>query len=208
MAVRTISVGDGELLPRSRRSAVVHVSAGGVRPALSGALPSQGAKPLKRFRIGKALDLCPDRLRDVQPPAVEIERSLHRWSFERRYDPVGIDVVTRASRNQHDSAAIDQFPEARMMVELVCFGRTGDDHRSAGLHAGENTGAPRGQALFERVAECTDLVEQPEYFVVGGNIAADDDVVDDTQFVGAGVKFLLDHVDAPDEGSDIDHQWP
>ena len=95
-----------------------------------------------------------------------------------------------------------------MMIELVRVGRAGDDHGPAGLHAGENTGAPRGQALFERVAECVDLVEQPEYLVVGRDIAADDDVIDDAKFVGVGVKFFLDLIDAADEGSDIDDQRP
>ena len=44
LAVRDLSVVDGKLLPRPLRSALVHVSAGGVRPALSGAVPRQGVK--------------------------------------------------------------------------------------------------------------------------------------------------------------------
>ena len=63
-----------------------------------------------------------------------------------------------------------------MMIELVRFGRTGDDNGLARLHAGENAGAPRREALLERVTECVDLVEQPEQLVVGRDVTADDDI--------------------------------
>ena len=42
LAVRHLSVVDGELLPRPRRSSVVHVPAGRVRSALSGAISGEG----------------------------------------------------------------------------------------------------------------------------------------------------------------------
>ena len=42
LAVRALSVGDGKLLPRPLRSPVVHVPAGGIRPALSRAVPGAG----------------------------------------------------------------------------------------------------------------------------------------------------------------------
>ena len=41
LAVRALSVVDGELLPRPRRSPVVHLPGGDVRPALSGAVSRQ-----------------------------------------------------------------------------------------------------------------------------------------------------------------------
>ena len=76
----------------------------------------------------------------------------------------------------------------------------------AGLHAGENAGAPRGEALVERIAERVDLAEQAEYLVIGGDEAGDDHVVGDAELGGAGMKLFLDLVDAANEGADIDDQ--
>jgi hypothetical protein len=42
--------------------------------------------------------------------------------------------------------------------------------------------------------------------MVGRHVAADDDIVDDAEFGGVSVKFVLDIVDAADELSDIDDQ--
>src|SRR5450432_1855163 len=122
-------------------------------------------------------ELRPHRLRDILPPAIEIERRRGRRPFQRRYDPVGIDLVGGAARHQHDGAAIDDFLEARMMVELIRFGRPVIVTGPAGLHAGQNAGAPRGEALRKRITEGVDNVEQAENLVVGGDIAADDDIV-------------------------------
>src|ERR1700722_14137819 len=119
-------------------------------------------------------ELRPHRLRDILPPVIESERRLDGWRFERPHDPVGINAVAGSPLNQHDGAAMDQFLEARMVIELARPGRTGDDHGPPGLHAGENTGAPRRDALFERVTERVDLVEQSEHLVIGGDVAADD----------------------------------
>ena len=127
---------------------VVHVSGGGVWAALSGALSREGVR---------RSELRPHGQRDILPPAVEIERRLHRRPFQRRDDPVGVDLVIRSALNQHDRAAIDQFLEARMMVELVRLGRAGDDDGPAGLHAGENAGTPRGETFIEQIAEGVDL---------------------------------------------------
>ena len=93
-----------------------------------------------------------------------------------------------------------------MMVEFLRQHGTRDDQRTAGLHAGENAGAPRGEPLIERIAECVDLAEQAEHLVIGGDEAGDDHVVGDAEFSGAGMKLLLDLVDAANEGADIDEQ--
>ena len=76
-----------------------------------------------------------------------------------------------------------------MMVELVRFGRAGDDDRPAGLHAGDDAAASRGKAFLELIAEGIDLAEQAKDLVIRRDIAADDDIVADAEFGGAGVKF-------------------
>ena len=60
------------------------------------------------------------RFGDILPPAVEIERQAAPAAVSTAAsDPVGIGLVVRAARDQHDGAAIDQFLEARMMVEFL-----------------------------------------------------------------------------------------
>ena len=83
-----------------------------------------------RVKKRVTLELRPHRFGDVVPPAVEIERRMHRRPFQRRDDPVGIDLVLRTARDQHDGAAVDQFLEARMMIEFVRQRRAGDDQRA------------------------------------------------------------------------------
>src|SRR5258708_29122974 len=92
------------------------------------------------------------------------------------------------------------------MVDITLIGWTGYEDRSARLHAGENAGTSRGEALIQRITDRVDLVEQAEHLVVGGDIAADDDVVDHAQLGGARIEFLFDLVDAADKRSDIDNQ--
>src|SRR2546422_6432486 len=93
-----------------------------------------------------------------------------------------------------------------MVVEFLRQHGTSDDQRTAGLYAGENAGTPRGDPLIERIAECVDLAEQAEHFVIGGDEAGDDHIVGDAKFSGAGMKLLLDLVDAANEGADVDEQ--
>src|ERR1700687_2012924 len=155
---------------------------------------------------GSGSELRPHRLRDVLPPAVKIERRLHRRPLEGRYDPVGIDIIAGAARNQHNSAAADHFLEARMMVELVRFGGTGDNDGPAGLHAGQDAGTPRGEAFIERITERVDLAEQAEHLMVGPDVAADDHIVRHAEFGGAGINLLFPFVDTADERPDINDQ--
>ena len=126
--------------------------------------------------------------------------------FQRGNDAVGVGVRVRSPRHEHDGAAIDQFLEARMMVEFVRQRGAGHDQRPAGLHAGKNAGAARGEPFIERITERVDRAEQPEHLVIGGDEAGYDHVIGDPEFCGAGMEFLLDLVDAADEGADIDDQ--
>src|SRR4029079_4899867 len=132
---------------------------------------------------------------------------MYRRLFQRRDDPIGIDLVLRIACDQHDRATVDQFLETRMMIEFVRQGRAGDDQRLAGLHAGENAGAPRREAFIQRIAERVDLAEQAEYLAIGRNKTTDNHVVRDPKLRGAGMKLFFDLVDATNEGTDIDDQW-
>ena len=91
-----------------------------------------GLHYLARFRtaasrphtgISSMLRLAPEcrphRFGDILPPAVEIERQVHRRPFDHGGDPVGIGLVVSTARHQHDGAAADQFLEARMMIEFL-----------------------------------------------------------------------------------------
>ena len=90
-----------------------------------------GLHYLARFRARRRerSELRPHRFGDILPPAVEIERQVHRRPFQRRDDPVGIGLVISAARDQHDGAAVDQFLEARMMIEFLRQRGAGDDQR-------------------------------------------------------------------------------
>jgi len=140
------------------------------------------------------------------PPAVEIEGRLHRRPFQRRSDPVGVGIIVGPSRYQHDGAALDQFLKARMMIEFFRQSGSGHDQRPAGLHASEDAGTPRGEALIERIAEDVDLAEQAEHFMVGRDEAGDDHVVGNAECGGPGMKIFLDPVEAANERPDIDDQ--
>ena len=80
-------------------------------PALPGAIPGEGLTLKLRSCTRLRARLC------HQPS--KSNGACADGQLQRRYNAVGIGVVAGSARDQHDGAAVDQFLEARMMVELV-----------------------------------------------------------------------------------------